>query len=104
MHRLAKLKVKLSCVSTKYSCYGKLIQSWRFVAHYTVCTNLLLLFTNDIIAPLTHTPEMGKCWGGQGSSGAVPLNLVGNEYKDKQCVMRYEMPRLNKFSVTAVSS
>jgi hypothetical protein len=49
-----------------------------------------------------HTPEMGKCWGGRGSSGAVSLNFVGNEYKDKQCVMRYEIPRLNKFSVTAV--
>jgi hypothetical protein len=48
-----------------------------------------------------YTPEMGECWDGQGSSGAVSLNLVGNEYKDKQCVMRYEMPSFNKFSVTA---
>jgi hypothetical protein len=41
--------------------------------------------------------------GGPGSSGlgAMSPNLVGN---DKQCIMRYEMPRLNKFSVTAVAS
>jgi hypothetical protein len=49
-----------------------------------------------------HSLKMGKCWGGQGLSGAVSLNLVGNEYKNKQCVMHYKIPRLNKFSVTAV--
>jgi hypothetical protein len=42
------------------------------------------LFINDITAPLLTT-EMGKCWGGQGSNGVVPLNkLVGNNYNG-QC-------------------
>jgi hypothetical protein len=38
-----------------------------------------------------------------GSSGAVSLNLVGNEYKDKHCVIRYEMPRLKIIPKTAVT-
>jgi hypothetical protein len=32
----------------------------------------------------------------------VSLNLVGNDNKDKQCVMRYEMPRLKIIFETAV--
>jgi hypothetical protein len=40
-----------------------------------VCTtNLLFLFTNDIIAPLAYPRKLGRTR----SSGAVSLNLIGN--------------------------
>jgi hypothetical protein len=34
----------------------------------------------------------------------VSLNLVGNDNKDKQCVMRYETPRLKIILKTAVDA
>jgi hypothetical protein len=36
------------------------------------------------------------------SCGEVYLNLVGDDYKDKQCVMNYKSPRLKIVLQTAV--
>jgi hypothetical protein len=44
-------------------------------------------------------------WGPSGvlwSCGGMYLNLVGDDYKDKQCVMNYKTPRLKIILQTAV--
>jgi hypothetical protein len=49
-----------------------------------------------------HTPDMGNCWARVELGGGVSLNLVGDDHKNKQYVMRYEMPRLTIILKTAV--
>jgi hypothetical protein len=60
-----------------------------------------ILFTIDITAHL-DIPQTGKCWVRVGFCGVVSLNLVEEDYKDKQFVMRYETPRLTMFFETTV--
>jgi hypothetical protein len=75
---LTRVSVPAGDLIIHYSCYGKLIQSWRFIAHVRSCVQICYFYSLMISLLHLHTPEMGKRGDGQGSSGAMSPNLVGS--------------------------